>query len=63
MEPRNFLTLTPAEFSRLSGLSLGYVYARLWSGRVDGAHKVEGQWQIPASALEVLKQRREAVSA
>ena len=56
-------TLTPAEFSRLSGLSLGYVYARLWSGRVAGAQKIHGQWHIPASALEALRQRESVVKA
>lgn len=60
MELQNTSTLTPAEFSRLSGLSLGYVYARLWSGRVVGAQKIDGQWHIPATALEALKQRRES---
>jgi hypothetical protein len=61
MELQDTSTLTPAEFSRLSGLSLGYVYARLWSGRVVGAQKIDGQWHIPEGALEALKQRRELV--
>ena len=63
MELRGTSTLTPAEFSRLTGLSLGYVYARLWSGRVGGAQKIHGQWHIPATALKALKQRRSALAA
>jgi excisionase family DNA binding protein len=58
MEPQNSSTLTPAEFARQSGLSLGYVYSLLWSGRLQAA-KSEGQWQIPTSALE---QRKEAMA-
>ena len=61
MELQNTSTLTPAEFSRLTGLSLGYIYARLWSGRVGGAQKIHGQWHIPATALKALRQRGEPV--
>jgi Helix-turn-helix domain len=59
MDQKDASTFTPAEFARLSGLSLGYVYARLWSGRFEGARKVEGRWRIPVAALDSLKQRRE----
>jgi len=31
--------------------------------QLDGAQKVDGQWRIPVSSLEAVKQRREAVSA
>jgi len=58
MESQNNSTLTPAEFARQSGLSLGYVYSLLWSGRLQAA-KSDGVWQIPQSALE---QRREALT-
>ncbi len=51
--------LTPAEFARLTGLSLGYVYSQLWTGRLI-ANKLEGQWAIPAIEVE---KRREAVTA
>ena len=50
--------MSPAQFARLSGLSLGYVYSLLWSGRLQ-AEKTDGQWRIPPSAL----QQRQAVSA
>ena len=54
--------LTPAEFARLTGLSLGYVYSQLWSGKLT-ATKSDGQWAIPVSEVERRKQRREEVSA
>ena len=60
MEPQDTSRLTPAEFSRLSGLSLGYVYAQLWSGRVIGAQKIGSQWHISSTALEAARQRRES---
>ena len=49
MEPQD--TLTPAEFARRTGLSLGYVYSLLWTGRLD-AEKSDGNWSICASELE-----------
>jgi hypothetical protein len=55
MESQNSSTLTPAEFARQSGLSLGYVYSLLWSGRLPAA-KSDGVWQIPVNALKQRKQ-------
>jgi hypothetical protein len=57
--------LSPAEFARETGLTLQYVYSLLAAGsqRLAGAQKIDGQWRIPTTALEVLRQRREAVSA
>ena len=62
MEWKDASTLSPAQYARLSGLSLGYVYGRLWSGRLAGAQKVDGQWRIPVAALESLKKSTEPVS-
>jgi hypothetical protein len=50
--------LTPAQFARRAGLSLGYVYQLLWDGRVS-ADKVDGAWAIPVSELERKLQSRE----
>ena len=54
------VTLTPAEFARSAGLSLGYVYALLWAGRL-AAQKNDGTWAISASELE--RRTQKAVSA
>ena len=43
--------LTPVEFARQSGLTLGYVYSLVWTGRLN-AQKVAGAWEIPAPELE-----------
>ena len=49
--------LTPAQFAKESGLTLSYVYALVWSGRLP-AEKADGVWQISAAELE----RRKAVA-
>jgi hypothetical protein len=49
--------VTPAEFARLTGLSLGYVYNQLWSGKLS-ARKVDGQWAIPVTEVDRRNQRR-----
>lgn len=54
--------LTPAEFAKRTGLSLGYVYTQLWSGKLV-ATKIEGQWAIPVTEVEKRKQRRDMVTA
>lgn len=43
--------ITPVEYARACGLTLGYVYALLWTGRLAGAQKIGRQWRIPASAI------------
>ncbi len=45
------LQLSPADFARRSGMTLNHTYSLLWSGRLQGS-KIDGQWRIPASALE-----------
>jgi hypothetical protein len=54
--------LTPAEFAKRTGLSLGYVYSQLCTGKLH-ATKAHGQWAIPTIEVERRRQRREAVSA
>jgi hypothetical protein len=56
-------TYSVYEAARVVGCSSQWIRVLLAEQRLDGAHKVDGQWQIPAAALEPLKQRREAVSA
>jgi len=56
-------TFSVYEAAREVGCSSQWIRVLLAEQRLDGAHKVDGQWQIPATALEPLKQRREAVSA
>lgn len=42
--------MTPVEYARTCGLTLGYVYAQIWDGRLR-ARKVYGRWLIPAVAV------------
>ncbi len=51
--------LSPVEFCKRSGLSLGHVYQLLRLGRLEGARKVEGEWRIPAVELERRTSRQE----
>ena len=57
MEPE---ILNVYEAARRLGCSSAWVRVMLAERRLVGARKVDGVWQIPASALEALRQRREA---
>jgi hypothetical protein len=48
--------------ARALGVTSNRVRVLLAEERLPGAQKVDGQWQIPAAALEPLKQRREALA-
>jgi excisionase family DNA binding protein len=56
---------TVYEAARELGVTSQWVRVLLAEQRLEGAQKVEGQWRIPVTALEALKQQRsrEAVSA
>jgi hypothetical protein len=56
-------TFTVYQAARELGCTSQWIRVLLAEQRLDGAHKVDGQWQIPASALEQIRHRREAVSA
>jgi excisionase family DNA binding protein len=51
--------LTVYEAARLVGCTSQWIRTLLAERRLPGAEKVAGQWQIPESALQPLKQRRE----
>jgi excisionase family DNA binding protein len=44
-------TMSVAEYARAKGHPLSYVYAMVWSGKLQ-AKKVGRVWRIPASAVE-----------
>lgn len=44
--------LSPRDFARERNLTLGYVYSRLWAGRIPGARKKGKRWVIPPQALK-----------
>ncbi len=44
--------LSPRDFARERNLTLGYVYSRLWAGRIPGARKRGKRWVIPRQALK-----------
>jgi predicted transcriptional regulator len=54
---------TVYEAARELGCTSQWIRVLLAEQRLAGAQKIAGQWQIPAAALEEMKQRREAVSA
>ena len=56
-------TVSVYEAARMVGCSSQWIRVLLAEHRLDGARKIDGQWEIPLAALEPLKQRREAVSA
>ena len=55
--PHDEEAVSPAEFSRETGLSLTHTYRLLWSGKLQ-AIKHDGQWAIPAAEVERRKQQR-----
>ena len=59
MEPETF---TVYEAARELNCSSQWIRVLLAEQRLSGAHKVDGQWRIPASALAEVRQRQ-AVSA
>jgi len=60
MEPD---TLNVYQAAKALGCTSQWIRVLLAEQRLTGAQKIEGQWQIPASAVDALKQRREAVTA
>jgi excisionase family DNA binding protein len=51
---------TVREMALKMNVSLKHVYDLVRGGRLPGAFKIDGQWQIPASAVEArLARRRE----
>jgi len=56
-------TYSVYEAARSLGCSSQWIRVLLAEQRIEGARKVDGQSQIPAAAVETVKQRREAVSA
>jgi hypothetical protein len=51
------------EAARELNCSSQWIRVLLAEQRLSGARKVDGQWQIPVSALEEVRQRQAAVSA
>jgi len=47
------------EAAKAAGCGSHWIRTLLAEGRLEGAYKVDGQWRIPASALEEVKQRKE----
>ena len=51
--------ISVAEAARRMGMTLTYIYALVWSGKLN-ARKVNRQWRISAEAVELwLKERAE----
>jgi len=42
--------LSPVEYARMKGLSLGWVYSQIWLGTLP-AVKVDGKWRINPDAV------------
>jgi hypothetical protein len=42
--------ITPVEYARTFGVTIGYVYSQIWDGRLP-ARKSYGRWMIPASSV------------
>jgi len=59
----NTQVFTVYEAAREAGCTSQWIRTLLAEQRLEGAYKLEGQWRIPATALEPLKARREEVSA
>jgi excisionase family DNA binding protein len=53
----NTQDLGAAEAARTLGIGLDYLYGLLWTGKLPG-HKVDGQWRIPAKAVEARLKKR-----
>jgi hypothetical protein len=47
------------EAARQLGCTSQWVRVLLAEQRLTGAHKVDGVWRIPASALDVVRQRQQ----
>lgn len=54
---------TVYEAAREAGVSSQWIRTLLAEQRLDGAYKQDGQWRIPATAIEPLKRNREEVNA
>ena len=50
--------LSPVEYARMKGLSLGWVYSQIWLGALP-AEKVDGRWRINPDAVAE-QQKRES---
>ena len=59
----NSQVFTVYEAAREAGCSSQWIRTLLAEKKLDGAYKSEGQWRIPASALQPLKARKEEVGA
>jgi len=54
-------TFNVYEAARELGCTSQWIRVLLAEQRLGSAHKIDGQWRIPKTALEALKQRREPV--
>jgi hypothetical protein len=59
----NEVRLSVYEAAIYCGCTSQWIRTLLYEKRLRGAEKVAGEWQIPESALQPLKARREAVTA
>jgi excisionase family DNA binding protein len=50
--------VSPREAARRLGVRLDSLYALIWAGKL-AAHKLDGRWHIPASAIEQRLQAKE----
>jgi hypothetical protein len=47
--------ISPVEYARACGLTIGRVYSKIWEGRIP-ARKQYGRWFIPTSAVNERRQ-------
>ena len=52
--------LSVSETARELGFTIPYIFQLLHAGRIDGATKVDGKWEIPASSVRALQKNRES---
>jgi len=51
--------VTPVQYARTCGITIGYVYSQIWGGRLP-ARKDGKKWRIPASAIRHRTEQRAA---
>lgn len=51
--------ITPIEYARICGITIGYVYSKIWGGRLP-ARKDGKKWRIPVSAIRHRVEQRAA---
>jgi hypothetical protein len=57
MSQRKSAIYSTSDAARAMGITLTYLFHELWAGRIPGAHKQDGKWQIPRQAVEERRDR------